>query len=69
MRSILKLLKANLRHGKGSFKGVILLMALLTFSFSGTISNNDQLDKAQKQRYSQGNVGDYIIFINEESLT
>lgn len=69
MRSILKLLKANLRHGKGSFKGVVLLMTILTFSFSGTISNNDQLDKAQKQRYSQGNVGDYIIFINEESLT
>ena len=69
MRSILKLLKANLRHGKGSFKGLILLMALLTFSFSGTISNNDQLDKAQKQRFEEGNVGDYIIFINEDALT
>ena len=69
MRSILKLLRGNLKQGRGSFKGIILLMILLTFSFSGTISNNDQLGKAQKQRWENADMGDYIVYINHDAFT
>ena len=69
MRSILKLLRGNLKQGRGSFKGIILLMAILTFSFSGTISNNDQLEKAQKQRWENADMGDFLVYINHDSFT
>ena len=38
---ILTLLKANIRHKKGAFVSVILLMMMITLSFSVTVSNNE----------------------------
>ena len=69
MRSILKLMRANIRHGKGSFKGIALLMMLLTFSFSGTVSNDDRLAEARKQKFEQADIGDVIVFIYDDLLT
>ena len=42
---ILKLLKANIKHKKGSFKSIAALMAIIVLSFTGTISNNDNIDR------------------------
>ena len=43
MRSVLKIMWANIRHKKGAFKGVIALMAVMVMSFAITISNTDTL--------------------------
>lgn len=43
---ILKLLKANIKYKKGSFKSIAALMAIIVLSFTGTISNNDNIDRS-----------------------
>ena len=69
MRSILKLTFANIRHGKGAFKSIILLMMLLTFSFSGTVSNDDRLREARTERFEQEGVPDLLVSIYDDLLT
>ena len=69
MRSILKLMWANIRRGKGSFKGMIILMLLLTFSFSGTVSNNDRLMEARDEKFNSADVADLIVNIYGDRLT
>lgn len=69
MRSILKLTCANIRHGRGAFASIILLMMLLTFSFSGTVSNDDRLREARTERYTQEGVPDLLIWIYDDLLT
>lgn len=46
MRSILKLMWANIRHKKGAFKGVIALMAVMIMSLAITLSNTDNNKRA-----------------------
>ncbi len=43
---IFKLLKANIKHKKGAFKSIAALMAIIVFSFSGTVSNNDNIARS-----------------------
>ena len=69
MRSILKLTYANIRHGRGSFKGIALLMMLIVFSFTGTISNCDDLDAAIVEGFDYAECGDIEIDIMTELLT
>lgn len=69
MRSILKLTFANIRRGKGAFKSIILLMMLLTFSFSGTVSNDDRLREARTERFEQEGVPDLLVSIYDDLLT
>ena len=69
MRSILKLTIANIRRGKGAFKSIILLMMLLTFSFSGTVSNDDRLREARTERFEKEGVPDLLVSIYDDLLT
>ena len=69
MRSVLKLVWANIIHHKGSFKGIIFLMMILTFSFAGTVSNNDDLNAALDRCYSENEFGDLLIEISDELFT
>ncbi|MBP5379973.1 MAG: hypothetical protein J6Y64_10600, partial [Ruminococcus sp.] len=69
MKSILKLMRAHIRHGKDVFFGIILLMSLLTFSFSGTVSNADELRAALEQNFQEAGVGDINVFIYDDMLT
>lgn len=62
---ILKLLKANIKHKKGSFKSIAALMAIIVFSFTGTVSNNDNLDKALTEAHQYVNTPDITAFIVE----
>ena len=62
---ILKLLKANIKHKKGSFKSIAVLMAIIVFSFTGTVSNNDNLDKALTEAHQYVNTPDITAFIVE----
>lgn len=69
MRSILKLTWANIKHGKGSFKGIAFLMMLITFSFSGTVSNNDRLEEARIKKYEKALMPDLTVVIYDDYLT
>lgn len=69
MRSILKLALANIKCGKGAFKGIIFLMMLITFSFSGTVSNNDRLEEARTDRFEKDGNFDLIVSIYHDLLT
>ena len=69
MRSILKLTLANIRSGKGAFKSIILLMLLLTFSFSGTVSNDDRLREVRTERFAEAGVPDLLVWVYDDLLT
>lgn len=69
MKSVLKLVRANIRHGKGAFKGIIFLMAILTFSFSGTVSNDDDLRRALNDNVKNGHISDISVFVYDDFLT
>lgn len=43
---IFKLLRANIKHKKGAFKSIAALMAIIVFSFTATVSNNDNLARS-----------------------
>lgn len=65
---ILTLLKANILHKKGSFMSVILLMAIVTLSFSVTVSNNDNISDGIERSFSAADTGDFAVFINESDV-
>lgn len=69
MRSIFKLMQANIRHGRGSFKGMIVLMMLITFSFSGTVSNDDRLTEAREEKFERSQVADLMVSLYDDVLT
>ncbi|MBQ8177215.1 MAG: ABC transporter permease [Oscillospiraceae bacterium] len=52
---IFKLLKANIRHKKGAFKSIAALMAIIVFSFSGTVSNNDNIARSIDRAHAYAN--------------
>ncbi|MBO5266177.1 MAG: hypothetical protein J6B08_02650 [Ruminiclostridium sp.] len=60
---ILKLLKANIKHKKGSFKSIAALMAIIVLSFTGTISNNDNIDRTIKEAKIWSCVPDMTVFM------
>ncbi|MBQ7981085.1 MAG: ABC transporter permease [Oscillospiraceae bacterium] len=49
---ILKLLKANIKHKKGAFKSIAALMAIIVMSFTGTVSNNDNIVRSIDRAHS-----------------
>ena len=63
---ILKLLRANIKHKKGAFKSVIALMAIIVLSFTGTVSNNDNIDRTIDEAYKWSDSPDMTIFMDEK---
>ncbi|MBQ2823486.1 MAG: FtsX-like permease family protein [Oscillospiraceae bacterium] len=60
---IIRLLKANIRHKKGAFKSIAALMAIIVLSFTGTISNNDNIDRTIKEGQIWSDVPDMTVFM------
>ncbi|MBQ5312001.1 MAG: hypothetical protein ILP19_08195, partial [Oscillospiraceae bacterium] len=69
MRSVLKLVSANIRHKKGAFKGIVFLMMLIVFSFTGTVSNKDDLDISINESFDKINCGDLVIRIYSDLVS
>lgn len=69
MRSIISLLKANIKHKKGSFKSIAALMAIITVSFSCTVSNNDNTLREIESSFENYDIGDLMITLDEASFT
>ena len=62
---ILKLVKANIKHKKGAFKSIAALMAIIVLSFTVTVSNNDNIDKALTNAHSVLATPDVTAFLIE----
>lgn len=60
---IIKLIKANIKHKKGAFKSIAALMAIITLSFTVTVSNNDNIDKALTAAHSFAKTPDVTAFL------
>ncbi|MGN0637121.1 MAG: FtsX-like permease family protein [Huintestinicola sp.] len=65
---ILTLLRANIRHKKGAFISVILLMMIITLSFSVTVSNNDNVSDGIERAHKAADTGDLAAFVAESEL-
>ncbi|MCI5583889.1 MAG: hypothetical protein MR357_09255, partial [Anaeroplasma sp.] len=60
---IIKLIRANIKHKKGAFKSIAALMAIITLSFTVTVSNNDNIDKALSAAHGFAGTPDVTAFI------
>ncbi len=69
MRSVLHLLKNNIKHKAGAFKGIIALMAIIVFSYSGSVSNSKNLDRALNESLDHYGVGDIVMTYKEGKLS
>lgn len=69
MRSIWKLFRANLRHKKGAFAGIVILMAIVTFSYACTVSNNRNLKKAVLDDIAHRDIGDYVFVLSGNEIS
>lgn len=62
---IIKLIKANIKYKKGAFKSIATLMAIIVVSFTVTVSNNDNIDKALANAHSVLATPDVTAFLIE----
>lgn len=61
MRSVLSLVKNNIRYKTGAFKSVIILMAIIVFSYSCSVSNSKNLDEYLNKSLDHYSVGDLVM--------
>ena len=69
MKGIIKLVLADMKYKKGSFIGVAFLMMLIVMSFTGSVSNSDDLMKAINMGFEQADCGDLIVRVYTDMLT
>ena len=69
MKSVLYLVKNNIKFKTGAFKGIIALMAIIVFSYSGSVSNSKNLYASLNDSLDHYNVGDIIMTFEEQKLT
>lgn len=69
LRSIFKLAAANIKSGKGAFKSVFFLIMIVIFSFSPTVSNNDNVKRQTDEAFEHAAIGDLVITLQEDDLT
>ena len=60
----LVLLKANIRHKKGAFKSIVVLMLIISLSLTAIISINDNNVRNLQQAIEQVDTGDLVVFIS-----
>lgn len=64
MMEILTLLRANIRHKKGAFKSIIILMFIITATMSAFISTNDNIHRSLFSALDRINTGDLCAWPN-----
>lgn len=65
---ILKLLRANIKHKKGAFKSIIALTAIIVFSFTATVSNNDNIDRSLDRSHGYANTPTFTALALKRNL-
>ncbi|MCI2113410.1 MAG: ABC transporter permease [Ruminococcus sp.] len=66
---ILTLLKANIRHKKGSFISIILLMIIISMSLTTVLSVKDNCKTSIENALKQANAADLTVYISDRKLT
>ena len=66
---ILTLLKANIRHKKGSFVSIIILMLIVSMSFTAVFSIKDNCINGINEAHEYINSSDLTILIDNQLLT
>ena len=66
---ILTLLKANIRHKKGSFVSIIILMIIISMSFTGILSIKDNCSSSIKNALDSVNAGDLNMMVRADMLS
>lgn len=66
---IITILKANIKHKKGAFKSVIILMFIITVAMTAVISSNDLTYRALGKAMEEINAGDMIAWVDDSSDT
>lgn len=66
---ILTLLKANIRHRKGTFMSILILMMIIVMAMTTIFSTKDNCDRAVEDALNRVDAGDLVVYIPEEALT
>ena len=61
MKSVLYLVKNNIKFKTGAFKSVMILMAIIVFSYSCSVSNSKNLDDSLNRSLDHYNAGDIVM--------
>lgn len=64
---ILTILKANVKHKKGAFKSVIVLMFIITAAMTAIISSNDLTYSSLESAFHETETGDLIAWMDSSS--
>ena len=66
---ILTILKANIKHGKGAFASIIILMMIVILAFTTIISIKDNCESSIIKAYDSSGAGQITAALKEEDLT
>lgn len=66
---ILTLLKANIRHRKGTFISILILMLIIVTAMTAIFNASDNGNLAVEQALQRVHSGDLIVYINESAYT
>ena len=66
---IFTLLKANIRHRKGSFVSIIILMMIISMSFTAIFSIKDNCVNSIDKAHDSVNIGDLNLFVSNDVLS
>ena len=66
---ILTLLKANIRHKKGSFFSIIILMILISMSFTAIVSIQDNCNNTIENALNHVDAGNLVVFVKAQDLS
>lgn len=65
---IFTLLKANIKNKKGAFKSIAALMAIIIIAFTGTVSNNDNIDRTLSEAHIWSDTAEMTAFFASTNL-
>ncbi len=68
MKSVFYLVKNNIKHKTGAFKGIIVLMAIIVFAYSGSVSNSKNLNDSLNDSLDHYNIGDIVMTFKGDSV-
>lgn len=66
---IITLLKANIRHKKGSFVSIILLMILISMSLTAILSVRDNCKSGLERELNQVNASNLSVYLAKQNMT
>lgn len=66
---IITLLKANIKHKKGNFISILILMLIISAVLTSVVSIQDNMNSRAKEAHKSVDTGDLIIYLDQKSLT